>query len=489
MLPILVVLLGMGVLRLSAAVAGGAGLAAALLLATTAFDLTAGSGGTIGVPQAAVGTAAEALHAAATILWIILPALAIYEVQQRSGAIDRIRSLLSGLADDRRILVLLIAWFFGLFMEGAAGFGTPVALGAPLLVGLGFTPVRAVVLALVGHAAGVCFGAAGTPVLTQATITGVAAADIALWAAVLPAAVGIVLILTLLRLADDAPLRRADLGWGALAALCFFVPSVALAALVGPELPTLGGALIGCGAFVLVLRRRDPSRQTVPLSRTHLADLAPYACILGLVLVSRLVPALQEPLSSLALRWALPGGFSGAFQPLYHPGTILALGLIAGALATGRGGYLLPAIAAALHRLLPVGLALLVMLGLARIMVHSGMVVTLAEAAAHAGAAWPLLAPSIGVLGTFVTGSATASNILFSEFQATTATALALPVPVMLAGQTFGAGIGNIVAPHNIIAGCATVGLKGQEGRILSQTLLPCLACVLGGGALLLALV
>ncbi|WP_281282057.1 L-lactate permease [Cereibacter sediminicola] len=486
-LPILTVLLAMAALGRSAVVAGAAGLGVALLLAATSFDLTSGSGGAVTVPLAARGIGAEVLHSTATILWIILPALAIYELQRRSGAIDRIRDLLTGLSKDRRILVLLIAWFFGLFMEGAAGFGTPVALGAPLLVGLGIPPVRAVVLALLGHASGVSFGAAGTPLLTQAAITGVPVGEIALFAALLHAATGGVLLLALLWLADGRALSRGDLGWGLAAAACFFIPSVALAALTGPELATLGGALLGCGAFVLLLRRLSPVAGAERPRAAHLADLAPYLLILALVLATRMIPAVQEPLSAAALRWTLPGGFSGGFQPLYHPGTMLAAGLVAGALLTGRGALLLPSVAAALRQLLPVALALVIMLALARVMVHSGMVGTLATAAARTGEVWPMLAPAVGVLGTFVTGSATTSNILFSEFQLSTAAVLALPLPVMLAAQTFGAGIGNIVAPHNIIAGCATVGIKGQEGRILALTLAPCAVAVLTAGLLLIA--
>jgi lactate permease len=138
-----------------------------------------------------------------------------------------------------------------------------------------------------------------------------------------------------------------------------------------------------------------------------------------------------------------------------------------------------------LDRLIRVAVALLVMLALSRLMVHAGMIDVLADAASRTGAAWPLLAPAIGVLGTFVTGSATASNILFSEFQARTAEALALPPTLMLAGQGLGAAIGNVVAPHNIIAGSATVGLAAREGEILVRTVLVCALYTMVGGAAL----
>ena len=132
----------------------------------------------------------------------------------------------------------------------------------------------------------------------------------------------------------------------------------------------------------------------------------------------------------------------------------------------------------------PVLLALLAMLGLARLMVHAGMIEALAEAAeALRGGAWPLLAPATGALGTFVTGSATASNILLTDFQLATATALGLPALLLVAAQGFGAAVGNIICPHNIVAGGATVGLGGREsGEVLRRTLPACaLYATLGG--------
>ena len=179
--------------------------------------------------RSGLGAFAEASHTTVTILWIILAALTIFEFQQRAGAIERIRDSLAALADDRRIQTLLIAWFFGLFMEGAAGFGTPVALAAPLLVGLGHAAVRAVALALLGHAAGVSFGAVGTPTLALVEVTGLAAGDITVMTAALHALAGPVLLLLMVRLAGDTPLSRSDVGWSGLAALCFFAPSLALA--------------------------------------------------------------------------------------------------------------------------------------------------------------------------------------------------------------------------------------------------------------------
>ncbi|HET6519262.1 MAG TPA: L-lactate permease, partial [Geminicoccaceae bacterium] len=141
-------------------------------------------------------------------------------------------------------------------------------------------------------------------------------------------------------------------------------------------------------------------------------------------------------------------------------------------------------------RLAPVVVALVAMLALSRLMVHAGMIETLALAAAAAlGGAWPLVAPLVGVLGTFVTGSATASNILFTDFQEATARELRLPVLPLVGGQGFGAAVGNIICPHNIIAGGATVGIAGREGEVLRGTAPACAVYAGLGGVVLYLMV
>lgn len=462
--PILVVLLTMTLLHWRAAVAGAAGLGVALVVVGVAGGLEMGL---------LLGIGAEAASSTAAILWIILPALAIYELQSRVGAFDRLRAALADISDDRAVQALLVAWFFGLFMEGAAGFGTPVALAAPLLTGLGFTPVRAVALALLGHAGGVSFGAVGTPALTQVEMLGLAPQALAGWTYVLHTVPLFLLALAVMRLASDGPISRRHVGLAVLAAACFLIPALALAWLAGPELPTLGGALLGGAAFAAIVRTRRAiaDRQGV----WQLADLAPYLILIVLILVTRLIGPAQQALSGIWLGWGWDG-FSGGIAPLYHPGTLLATGLVVAALASGRSAALLPSIGAALRRIAPVAVALVVMLALARLMVHGGLITQAAEAAARAGPAWPLVAPAIGALGTFVSGSATASNILFTDFQAATARALDLPLVVMAAAQGVGAAIGNAIAPHNIIAGTATVGVTGRDGEVLMRTLVPVVA-------------
>lgn len=479
----LIVTLMLG-LRWSAARAGGVGLLLAWALALGVFDF---GSPVAGVPTLArhFGVLAEGAFLAVGILWILLPALALHEHQQRCGALDALRGGLARVSNQRPLQVLLLGWCLGLFFEGAAGFGTPIALVAPLLVGLGVPALTAVVLALLGHAAGVSFGALGTPVLAQAALTGVSAIDIAWRTALLHAALGGVFMIFFARTLSAAGLGH--IGWksATLAAAGFLLPSLVLAWWLGPELATLGAALLSAAAVMAWLRWRQPGPHAVASPALGRA-LWPYAVLVLAVLVTRGVAPLAAALNDVVLQWQLFGRYSGRLPPLTHPGTLLFLALLIGAwlqgvpLRTLREPLLL-----ALQRLLPVAAALLTMLCLSRLLLDAGMVQTLQVAAVAAlGQGWPLVAPALGALGSFVTGSATASNVLFSSLQAQTAQALGLPVAWLLAAQGLGAAVGNIVCPHNIVAGAATVGLAGREAEVLRRTLGPCLVYLALGGVL-----
>ncbi len=465
--PIALILATMLVLRWSASRAGVAGLAAAAAIAATAFDV----GREDGALRGFAGSFAEGAFLAATILWILWPALALHAHQQRCGALDALRGGLAGLTGQPALQVLVVGWFVALFFEGAAGFGTPVALVAPLLVAIGLPPVRAVVVALLGHAVGVSFGALGTPVLAQVALAGLDAGEIAWRTAALHAALGGIAMAFVVRAlaAPDAdetagaprPVGAGERGtsgprtpsapWAAFAAVAFLVPSVALAATLGPELPTLGGALAGGALFGAALRWRAGRRARGSAPAGGLARAAwPYAVLVVLVLVPLLLGA-----------WLL------------RVPTRDVLG----------------SLAEAARRLVPVVVALVSMLCLSRLMLHAGMVEALQSAAVSGvGRAWPLFAPALGALGSVVTGSATASNVLFTTLQAQTAASLGLPVALIVAAQGVGAAIGNVVCPHNVVAGAATVGLAGREGEVLRRTAWPCAVYLLAGGALVAAL-
>lgn len=504
-LPILTILVLMLALQWSASRAGVAGLVVAAVVAVAAFDFPAGL--PVGGVAATGGLVAEAGFTAATILWIIGPALGIYHLQVRSGGTEVLRLALGRLSPDPRILALLIAWFFALFMEGAAGFGTSVALAAPFLVGSGFSPLSAVVAAMIGHIVGVSFGAVGTPIVPQVAVTDLTGLELSQATGLYHTLLGwIPLVAAMLVVVRATPRSGERLAttwlWTAGAGAAFLVPFTFLSRVVGPELPTLGGALFGAAVFVAAIvlaGRRErvpalnalPAEEAPPSAAAVLRAASPYLVLVGLVLFTRLVPPLRAALTAPEIAWELPGGFAGSMAPLYHPGTMLLLGFLAGAAIQGmaadkvRGAFV-----DASKALVPVSIALLAMLGVARLMVNAGMIDALADAAATvAGGTWPLFAPLVGALGTFVTGSATASNILFTDFQQATAMTLDLPVAPLVGAQGFGAATGNAICPHNIVAASATVALTGREGEVLRSTLGVTLLYTLAGGVVALILV
>lgn len=484
-------------LRLSAAIAGLCGLAVSVVLAIFAFAPAADA--ELGVTALLGGAGLEAVFTAATILWIIFGALCLYQLQERSGSLERLRDAIGSISGDTRIAAILIAWFFALFAEGAAGFGTAVALAAPFLVGFGFAPAQAVVITLIGHSVGVSFGAVGTPILAQAQLVPFAAGELGAAAASFHVVLGWVMLVALLRhVAPDSPttVRGSIYVWVTVASAAYLVPMYLIAKYVGPELPTLGGAIVGGIVFVALFVAVQRSASTDGDGRSGqgasavdiLRAASPYLVVIGLVLITRLVGPIEEVLRQIAWAWSLWGKFRGEFSPLFHPGTLLTVGFFIGAfIVRASRREVADSLRSALRQLGPVTIALVMMLGLSRVMVHFGMIDALAEwSATAAGVAWPFFAPWVGVLGTFVTGSATASNILFSEFQYATTTRLEMPALIILGAQSFGAAVGNIICPHNIIAGGATVGISGEEGAILRKTLGACLLYAMLGGVLCL---
>ncbi|WP_061963374.1 L-lactate permease [Demequina aurantiaca] len=515
-IPIVAVLLLMVVAKWSAVAAGAVAAVGAMVLALTAFDFGGEDWGFTSV-EGVIGIVARAAWTALTVMLIIGPALGIHHLQQRTGATNVLERGLSRITPDPRVAALLIVWFFTMFIEGAAGFGTPVALAAPFLVAAGFKPVTAVVGALIGHATAVPFAAVGTPTLAQGALTDYSLGDLSWAVAPYQLIVGAVLAVFIARLLGTMSTEQGPpWRWMAIAYVAFFIPFLLLAKFVGPELPSLAGSLVGALVFIGVIRWVAKRRASTPVpalvgsggeyveipdaiadpalelgaSDSHiepapkestasrapemsmLAAGAPYLLLVALVLVTRLVPPVRDAARSVTWSWELFGAFGESIEPFYHPGILLALAFVGGGLIQRSGARNMgQAFVDATLQLRPVFLALVAMVTVAFTMSESGMTAQLALAAAGVGAAWPFLAPAVGALGTFMTGSATASNFLFTEFQDQTAQSAGLnPLP-LLGAQNSGAAVGNIICPHNVVAAAATVGLSGREGEVLKRTL------------------
>jgi lactate permease len=397
--PIIAVLVLMVGLGWSAVRAGLVAAAGTVIIALTVFDF-AGDDDPFDPAAGVLGVAAEAAWVTLTVIAIIGPALAVHELQQRTNATAVLQTGLSRLTPDPRVAALLIAWFFALFLEGAAGFGTPIALAAPFLVAAGFRPVEAVSAALVGHAVGVSFGAVGTPVLAQVAASGFTGAELARATVPYHTILGWILTaVVVVLIGRSVPEGGPPWRWGALAAGAFFVPYFLIGRFVGPELPTLGGALIGAVVFVAVVvmvRRRtaasgtaadadtEPDRDGAANAVSSVALLragAPYLAIVALVLVTRLLTPVRDLLFDVVVDWRIFDDFTGTVRPLYHPGLLLPVAFAIGALAQGATARdVRQAIGTTNRRLIPVVVALVAMVTIARTMSQSGMTDELAQA-------------------------------------------------------------------------------------------------------------
>lgn len=480
------------------------------------------------------------------ILYIIFGAILLLNTLKHSGGVQAIRDGFTELSTDRRVQVVIIAWLFGAFIEGAAGFGTPAAIVAPLLVALGFPAMCAVMIGMMVQSTPVTFGAVGTPIIVGVTgglenpeltaelaAAGLTFSDylqmITTNAALFHGITGT--LMPLLMVMMMTRFYGANKSWtegfsivpfAIMGGLVFTIPYTLTGVFLGPEFPSLIGSLLGLAVLsyltkrgVLVPKDRwdfaakpswpaswmgsveiEHKKETSRGMSTMLAWM-PYVILAVLLVVSRL-PQLPIGgwLKALTITWPNVFGtdISGATQPLYLPGTLLLITvLITFFLHQMEAAQLRAAFKESGKILLGAGFVLVFTVPMVRIYINSGvnaaglssMPVAMAEwVATSVGGVWPFFAPSIGAIGAFIAGSNTVSNLMFSLFQFSVAETLAISGVVIVALQAVGAAAGNMIAIHNVVAASATVGLLGQEGATLRKTIIPTLYYVVLVGVL-----
>lgn len=488
-------------------------------------------------------------YRAVDIILIIFGAILILNTLTASGAMESIKRGLRSISPDRRVQVIIIAWMFGAFIEGVAGFGTPAALAAPLLVGLGFPPLAAAVVALIMNSTPVAFGAVGVPFLAAVETVSrsviMAGGDLALFQGRLALYVGLIhgIIGTFVPLLGVAVIT---LGFGRersvkkvveaapfalLGGLAFTLPYFFSAIFITPELPSIIGGLVGLGVLVVAARmkflvpktlwdfpeRTDPHEGAAYANDETGSDETengtigvfmawlPYLLIALVLLVTRLpVFGLKSLLQEVAI--PLPRLFATGpahvLRPFYNPGILpfVFIALVTHLLHRLDGHSVCRAWGKSVKQVYGAAIALTAGIAMVQLLVNSGvnsagypsMLSVLAGTMADlAGRAYVVISPLIGVLGAFMAGSNTVSNILFSSLQFETATLLGLPSVVIIALQVVGGGIGNMICINNIVAVAATVGIVGVEGRIIRRNFLPMLVYSLlaaGLGALFIAM-
>jgi lactate permease len=483
----------------------------------------------------------KGLVVAAELLYIIFGAILLLYTLDQSGGLARIRASFTALSPDRRVQAIIIGWLFGSFIEGASGFGTPAAVAVPLLVGLGFPALAAVMVGMVIQSTPVSFGAVGTPILVGVNQGLGGGQDPALLhaigvrVAVLHAVVGtlIPLLVVMLMTWFYGARRSAREGLAAApfalaAALAMTVPYLLVARFLGPEFPSLLGGLTGLAIMVTCARRgwltpRGPAWDFAPpadwplewtsgrevellASPLRARDLplwlawSPYLLVAGLLVVSRLPDAgVRDWLRGVAIEQPLfDTGIKAASMPLYLPGTIFVIVSLATfalhrvpprdyAVAWRRAGRTIVSASTALVFTVPMVQVFIESDGGAA--GYAKMPIELAEGAARlAGEAWPVLATFVGGFGAFVAGSNTVSNMMFSLFQWEVAGRIGADPRWVVALQAVGGAAGNMICVHNVVAASAVVGLIGREGAVIRQTLLPFFYYALLAGLLGLAI-
>ena len=472
---------------------------------------------------------------AVTLLWIIFGAILLLFTLRESGALATIRRGFMGISPDRRIQLIIVAWLFGSFIEGASGFGTPAAVASPLLLALGFPAFAAVMATLIIQSTPVTFGAVGTPIVVgmgqslnvPLVEDAVAAAgytqteflhQIGIFAAIPHSIAGVLIPLIMVCMTTrffgkNRSFREGLEVWpfAIFAGLSFVVPYVSVAILMGPEFPSLLGGLIGLAIVVtgaskgFLVPKGEPwdfppksdwekswigtisadsqeerSHMNLPLAWT------PYLLVAALLVLTRTVAPLTAWLQShVDLNWQNIVGttLSQNFQVLYSPGTIFVLvALVTIFIHRMSAKEAAFAWKDSATKLAGPAVALVFAVGLVRIFIDSdtnnlgilSMPRELAEyVAGIARGTWPFFAPAIGALGAFVAGSNTVSDLTFALFQYDVADRIGTSHIVILGAQAVGGAAGNMICVHNIISASATVGLVGQEGALIRKTIMP----------------
>lgn len=534
-LPIVLVIFLMVGLNWGSKKALPVGWLVASLVALTAWKMA---------PMDVVGYSFLGVEKAFDVIIIIFGAILILNTLKQSGAMATINNGFSNITKDKRIQVVIIGWMFGAFIEGAAGFGTPAALSAPLMIGLGFPPLAAAMVALILNSVPVSFGAVGTPVFgamstlsTDLAAVGVdpEAFKLALTGstALVHLVVGTFIPLMAVMLMTKVFGKEKSFKPALQAApfiifsgLCFTVPYYLIAKTLGPELPSLVGGLIGLILVVLAAKKglfmpktvwdfpvkeewdstwhsNTDTGNTGEAKMSLLKAWTPYILIAIILVITR-IPSLglKGFLSGQVITFPKFFGISQSYglKWAYLPGTIpfILVALITHWLHGMSGEQVKTAWKNSFKQISGAAIALFAGIAMVQLMLNSGvngsglasMLTVMAKGLADiSGGGYVFIAPFIGVLGAFMSGSNTVSNILFSSLQYQTANLLGMPAVLIVSLQVVGGAIGNMVCINNVVAVCATAGVIGMEGQLIKRNAVPMLIYGLAAGSFVAILI
>ncbi|OPX05770.1 L-lactate permease [Mycobacterium sp. AT1] len=499
-IPLLLLFVLLGALKMTAWVASLISLAVSLAIAIVVYGMPVGQALLAGTEGAAFGFF--------PILWIVINAIWVYQMTVETGHFDVLRRSFASVSDDQRVQAIIIAFSFGALMEALAGFGTPVAVTSVMLMALGFQPMKAAVLALVANTAPVAFGAMATPIITLGRVTELPVDTLGAMIGRQTPLLALFVPLALVAIVDGRRGLRQTWPVALVCGVVFAAAQYATSNFVSVPLADVVAALASAAAVVAMVRVRRPSRTadvTARVGASGTADgpddlpddadvtdsradvvkaYAPYGIIIAVFVVCQ-ISAVKKLLDRATITFNWPGldvvdadgdplslaKFS--LNLLTTPGTQM---LVAGVLTMVALRLSVPravkAYGATLHQLRWAILTVMMVLALAFVMNLSGQTITLGTWMAGAGSAFALLSPILGWLGVAVTGSDTSANSLFGALQVTAANQAGLSDVLMAASNSSGGVLGKMISPQNLAIAAAAVGLNGKEGEIFRRVVL-----------------
>jgi len=504
LLPIAFFFVALAVLRMKGWLAGTITVAIALAVALLFYRMP--------LSQAFAAAGYGFVYGLWPIAWIILGAVFLYKVSVKTGQFDIIRASILSVTEDQRLQMLMVGFAFGAFLEGAAGFGAPVAITAALLVGLGFKPLYAAGLCLIVNTAPVAFGAMGIPIIVAGQVTGLDAFEIGQMAGRQLPFLAIIVLFWIMAIMDGW--RGVKETWPAVlvAGGSFAIAQYLTSNFIGPELPDITASLTSLVCLTLFLRRWTPVRifrfdtetsaeaaaQAREAPRYSAGQIvkawSPFLILTAMVTIWSVkpfkalfaaggalehwvlkipVPSLDQLVQKMPPIVPVPTGYEAVykFDAVSATGTAIMLGaVIAIVLLKMRPAAALRTFGETANELKVPIYSIGMVLAFAFIANYSGLSATLALALAHTGKAFTFFSPFLGWLGVFLTGSDTSSNALFSALQATTAQQIGVSEVLLVAANTTGGVTGKMISPQSIAIACAAVGLAGKESDLFRFT-------------------
>jgi len=422
------------------------------------------------------------------ILLVIIAAIFTYNLSLHTKGMDVIKKMLTSVSNDRRVLILLIGWGFGGFLEGMAGFGTAIAIPAGMLAGIGINPIMAASVCLIANSVPTAYGSIGIPLVTLGSVTGSDATTLATYTCLQLAPLTLLCPLLMTLVASGGSLK----GLNGMVIMCvaaaagFLVPEFIVASTMGPELAVVAGA-IGAMAAIVGCAKAFPVNDPEFAMPAH-EDEEPVTAAAGikawlpfilifvfLLATSKLIPAIHDPLNlikSSVLIYTGEGGAPYTFTWVATPGVLILLAAFIGGNVQGAGfGEMLGVLKRTIVNLRFTILTIITVIATAKVMGYAGMTHEIAETAVAAtGTAYPCIAAFIGSIGTFITGSATSSCVLFGKLQTDSAMAIGASPAVqswIAAANATGACAGKMVSPQSIAIAVASIGVTGVDGQLL----------------------